>query len=143
MEGTIDSDSGAMIRDGIKSVGTQGDCPETQWPYNIAKFRTKPSAKCYRAAVKYKAILYQRVTQDLTQLRGCLASGFPFVFGFAVYNSFLTQQVAQAGRRREAARRATRCWRSATTTPISGSSCAIPGGRAGAWAATSRCPTPT
>ena len=97
MEGTIDSDSGAMIRDGIKSVGTQGDCPETQWPYNIAKFRTKPSAKCYRAAVKYKAILYQRVTQDLTQLRGCLASGFPFVFGFAVYNSFLTQQVAQTG----------------------------------------------
>jgi C1A family cysteine protease len=27
MEGTIGSDSGAFIRDGIKSVASQGDCP--------------------------------------------------------------------------------------------------------------------
>ena len=29
MEHTIDSDSGSQIRDGIKSVGALGDCPET------------------------------------------------------------------------------------------------------------------
>jgi C1A family cysteine protease len=33
MEGTVNSDSGAMIRDGIKSIAKQGVCPETQWPY--------------------------------------------------------------------------------------------------------------
>jgi C1A family cysteine protease len=32
MEGTIDSDSSAQIRDGIKSVSKLGDCPETAWP---------------------------------------------------------------------------------------------------------------
>src|SRR5450432_2708498 len=33
MEKTTGSDAGAQIRDGIKSVGKQGVCPETEWPY--------------------------------------------------------------------------------------------------------------
>src|SRR5438105_12662932 len=33
MEHTIGSDAGAMIRDGIKSVGKKGACPESEWPY--------------------------------------------------------------------------------------------------------------
>ena len=44
IEGTVDDDAGAMIRDGIKSVARQGAPHETVWPYTIAKFRTKPSA---------------------------------------------------------------------------------------------------
>lgn len=97
MEGTVDSDSGAMIRDGIKSVATQGDCPEDLWPYDIAKFRDKPSDAAYQQAIKYKALLYQRVQQVLTQMKGCLASGYPFVFGFSVYESFMSPEVAQTG----------------------------------------------
>ena len=97
MEGTVTSDSGAQIRDGIKSEGTQGDCPENLWPYDITKFAVKPPQKCFSSAVKYKAINYQRLSQDINQLRGCLASGFPFVFGFTVYESFESQQVAQTG----------------------------------------------
>ncbi len=45
IEHSVASDSGAQIRDGIKSVARQGDCPETEWPYVIAKFKTKPSAE--------------------------------------------------------------------------------------------------
>jgi C1A family cysteine protease len=30
-------------------------------------------------------------------MKGCLASGYPFVFGFTVYESFESQQVAQSG----------------------------------------------
>ena len=86
-----------MIRDGIKSVAQQGDCPETEWPYNIAQFTQKPAAQCYTDAAKYHAVQYQRVTQNLTQLKGCLASGYPFVFGFTVYDSFESRQVAQTG----------------------------------------------
>ncbi|MGH7953476.1 MAG: C1 family peptidase [Limisphaerales bacterium] len=97
MEHTISSDSGAQIRDGIKSVGKLGDCPETEWPYVISKFKTKPAAKCYSDALKYKAVLYQRVTPVLSQLKGCLASGYPFVFGFTVYESFESPQVARTG----------------------------------------------
>ncbi|HTX21309.1 MAG TPA: C1 family peptidase [Candidatus Aquilonibacter sp.] len=97
MEHTVDSDSGAQIRDGIKSVGQLGDCPETEWPYVISKFKTKPPRNCYSDALKYKAVLYQRVTQTPEQLKGCLASGYPFVFGFTVYESFESAQVAKTG----------------------------------------------
>src|SRR5713226_8842857 len=43
IEGTVDEDAGAMIRDGMKSVAKQGAPHERLWPYAIAKFRTKPS----------------------------------------------------------------------------------------------------
>ena len=97
MEGSVDSDSGAQIRDGIKSVGKQGDCPESMWPYNIMKFAVKPPASCYQNAVQHKAVLYQRVSRNLNQMKGCLASGYPFVYGFGVYDSFMTPAVAKTG----------------------------------------------
>ena len=57
IEHSVNSDSGAQIRDGIKSVGKQADCPETEWPYVIAKFKTKPPKNCYADALKYRAVL--------------------------------------------------------------------------------------
>jgi len=98
MEGTVDSDSGAQIRDGIKSVAKQGDCPESLWPYVVVRFRTRPPARCYQDAVHHKAVVYQRLPQDLTSMRGCLAAGYPFVFGFTVYQSFESADVARTGR---------------------------------------------
>jgi C1A family cysteine protease len=97
MENSVDSDAGAQIRDGIKSIANQGDCPETEWPYNIAKFTTKPNHECYQDAVKYKAVQYQRVPQILNQMKGCLASGYPFVFGFSVYTEFESDTAAKTG----------------------------------------------
>src|SRR5438552_496218 len=38
MEHTVDMDSGAQIRDGIKSVNNQGVCPEQMLPYIISEF---------------------------------------------------------------------------------------------------------
>jgi C1A family cysteine protease len=98
IEGTVDSDSGAMIRDGIKSVSKQGACPEDMWPYDIGKFRDKPTSQCYTEAAKHKAVQYQRVNRTLSQMKGCLASGYPFVLGFSVYESFESQQVAKTGK---------------------------------------------
>src|SRR6202795_3091486 len=56
IEGTVDIDSGAMIRDGIKSVASQGVCPEPEWPYDISKFTEKPSAKAYADAESDRAV---------------------------------------------------------------------------------------
>jgi C1A family cysteine protease len=97
IEGTVASDSGAQIRDGIKSVGQSGVCPETEWQYDITKFAVKPPPQSYTDAAKNKAIQYQRVARNLSQMKGCLAAGFPFVFGFTVYESFESPQVAQTG----------------------------------------------
>jgi C1A family cysteine protease len=97
MEGTVNSDSGAMIRDGVKSVNKQGACPETDWKYDISKFAKKPPAKCYTTARRHQLLTYQRVIPTLSQLKGCLAAGFPFVFGFSVYSSFESSQVTKTG----------------------------------------------
>lgn len=97
MEGTVDSDSGAQIRDGIKSVDKQGVCPELMWPYEVEKFRAKPPRKCYLTALGHRVVLYQRLAPTLNQLRACLASGYPFVFGFSVYESFESPVVAKTG----------------------------------------------
>jgi C1A family cysteine protease len=98
MEGTIDSDSGAMIRDGVKSVAKRGAPKEDTWPYEIERFRDKPNKSAYTEGKKHQAILYMRVNQALGQLKGCLAEGFPVIFGFTVYTSFLSQQVAKTGK---------------------------------------------
>ena len=97
IEGTVDVDSGAMIRDGIKSVASQGACPEPEWPYDIAKLTDKPSPEAYRDAATDRAVSYQSLVSDLSQMRGCLASGYPFIFGFTVYESFESAAVAQTG----------------------------------------------
>jgi C1A family cysteine protease len=97
IEGTVDEDAGAMIRDGIKSVARQGAPHESLWPYVMTRFRTRPSSAAYTDAAKHTAVLYQRVTRDITQMKGCLASGYPFIVGFSVYESFETQAVAATG----------------------------------------------
>ena len=110
MEGTVGSDAGAQIRDGIKSVASQGDCPESLWTYDDApadpntsifppnaKAATEPTADCYAAARQYEALQYQSVDQNLADLKGCLADGYPVVFGFTVYPSFEFDEVAKTG----------------------------------------------
>jgi len=97
IERTVDTDGGAQIRDGIKSVARLGDCPESEWPYVIAKFKARPPKQCYTDAFKYRVVSYQRLVPALSQLKGCLASGYPFVFGFTVYESFESASVARTG----------------------------------------------
>jgi C1A family cysteine protease len=97
IERTVATDSGAQIRDGIKTVVKQGACPESDWPYDIDKFTDKPPAKAYADAAKHKVSSYSRLVPTANQLKGCLASGFPFVFGFTVYESFESQEVAKTG----------------------------------------------
>lgn len=97
IEGHVAQDSGAQLRDGIKTVAQQGVCPETEWPYDVSQFATKPSAAAFKDALKNKAVQYQRLVQDLNQMKGCLASGYPFVFGFTVYSNFEAPSVAKTG----------------------------------------------
>jgi C1A family cysteine protease len=108
IEGTVGSDAGAQIRDSIKSVARQGDCPESEWPYDDtpaglitglfpvgAKATTPPPESCYGDAVKHYALAHRSVSQNLSDMKGCLASGYPFVYGFTVYNSFESPEVRE------------------------------------------------
>lgn len=97
MENSVASDSGAQIRDGIKSVGGQGACAETLWPYVVDRFATRPASACYKVAKTHPAVSYSRVAQDIILMKTCLAAGYPFVFGFTVYESFESDSVASSG----------------------------------------------
>lgn len=97
MEGTVGEDSGAQIRDGIKSINKIGVCPEIMWPYDVENLTLKPMESCYNDAVDHKSIMYRRVRQNLEQMKQCLMEGFPFVFGFVVYESFDSEQAAKTG----------------------------------------------
>jgi C1A family cysteine protease len=104
VEGTVDEDSGAMLRDGMKVCAKLGVCPERSrppgpgdWPYQPARFAVKPPPACYRVALRYQVLRYLRLPQSLAQMRACLASGYPFVFGFAVYESLESAAVARTG----------------------------------------------
>jgi hypothetical protein len=87
MERTERSDEGVYIRDAIKAVARHGDCPESLWRYKEHNFATRPPKKCYESALKYRAVKYYRLHRNLDDMRTCLASGYPFVFGFTVYEA--------------------------------------------------------
>jgi C1A family cysteine protease len=97
IEKDVPQDAGAQIRDGMKSVSQQGAPPEEDWPYEIAKFALKPPANAYIDALQNRVLAYSRISQDVVQMKSCLASGYPFVFGIQVYSSFESEAVATTG----------------------------------------------
>lgn len=97
IEGNIHSDSGAQIRDGIKSITVQGVCPETDWPYKENNLTLLPSPKCYAEAKTDIVQQYLSIDNNLNDMKSCLAAGFPFVFGFTVYDNFESEETAKTG----------------------------------------------
>jgi C1A family cysteine protease len=96
MEGTVDHDSGAYLRDVIQVLATVGAGMEADWPYVESNFTVAPPAIEMNEAAQNKALEYSRlVTRD--DFRNCLVQGHPFVVGFTVYSSFEGQEVAQTG----------------------------------------------
>lgn len=97
IEGTVDDDAGAQIRDGVKSLKTKGVAPEVMWPYDIAKFTVWPGTAYFQAAEKNEALKYARVPQNVSAMKSVLAAGHPIVVGFTVYDSFESSKVAASG----------------------------------------------
>ena len=105
MEGTVDTDSGAQICDGIKSINQYGVCDEHHWIYDPAQFTVKPPESVYTEAKLAKTVNYANIdfSEDKTtsdrvdHLKQAIRSGFPFVFGFSVYQSFESDEVAKTG----------------------------------------------
>ncbi len=97
LEHTANYDSGAYLRDAIKICHTKGACAESVMPYVAGDFATKPTKAALAAAKLDKTVQYSRLPQDKNSMHVVLASGLPFVIGFSVYESFMTQAVADTG----------------------------------------------
>ena len=97
MEGTVNIDNGAAIRDGIKCINKIGVCDEIDWPYDISKFNMKPPANLYNESNKHKSVKYRKIDQRIKQLQMALKSGFPIVFGISVFESFESLETYKTG----------------------------------------------
>lgn len=99
IEGTVGSDAGAELMDGIKTINSQGVCPESEWPYadDGQSFLIQPGPNCYADASKETLLQYLSVDNTvLDDLKAALVKG-PVVGGFSVYDSFESDAVAQSG----------------------------------------------
>jgi C1A family cysteine protease len=88
MEGTVNVDAGAEIRDGLKVVSTLGAPAESIWPYSIGRFTERPPALAYEDGLNHQALAYESVPVTQKGVMTALATGHPVVVGFTVYESF-------------------------------------------------------
>ena len=87
LEGTVNYDAGAEIRSGIKACNIYGFCSEKLCPYDIKKFKIKPTEESYLEASKHKAVSYQCIL-NFNDMKKALIDKNPVVIGFDVYSSF-------------------------------------------------------
>ena len=101
--GTTNQDSGVQNRAILKALNQFG-CPlEPSWPYDVSKYRLKPSQTAFDEASRNKIVDYAKVTQSLTQMKGILygtdgTDGRPFIFGFEVFQQILSDEAALTGK---------------------------------------------
>lgn len=98
IEGDVNQDAGAQIRDGAKVLVKYGVAAESLWPYTVKKYRTAPSAAAMADAAKHKAVKYAAVSNAaVASLQNALALSYPLVFGTTLYPSFESDAVAASG----------------------------------------------
>lgn len=95
-EGAWPQDAGAELRNVMKVFAVKGVCPEADFPYDVSKFPAKPGHAALHNALQTKLVTYSRLL-DRADFLNCLASGFPFVFGFTVFSSFESAATAKTG----------------------------------------------
>lgn len=88
IQGTVNCDCGAYIRDGIKVVNKLGVPDEIYWKYDIRKFSTRPQPSAYENAKFSSKFIYQAVPATKDMFKRVLAKELPIVLGFRVFESF-------------------------------------------------------
>jgi C1A family cysteine protease len=89
LEGCVDWDSGAVIRDGLKVMAGVGCPPETVWEYDDrdpGRYLMRPGDDVWSAGLIHRLASYHRI-MAVDELRREIAEGHPVVFGFSVPES--------------------------------------------------------
>lgn len=97
LEKTVNEDSGASLRDAIKVMASKGVPADWLMPYEPSKFKVAPAKAVEDFAAQHKIGQYLSLRQNLQDMKYCLATGYPFIFGFSVYDSFESDVVAKTG----------------------------------------------
>jgi C1A family cysteine protease len=92
----LSQDSGSTARTACWVMNHQGACLESDYPYNSANFASAPTPALLAEALNYRAGAYH-LLQSIDDVISCLASGYPVLYGFNVYDSFESDAVASSG----------------------------------------------
>ena len=85
----VRDDAGAAIATGIRVLARLGVATERSWPYDRNLFAVQPPEEVYREASQFRVSDWWSVGLDPRAVRGCLAAGFPVVFGTRCTESFM------------------------------------------------------
>ena len=92
VDGSIAYDAGSYIRSAIDAARRKGIPTEATWPYDISKFRRKPSAAAMKTAAWHKLDTLETYRCDgaggsreatVTNMLRALGAGMPVNFGFS------------------------------------------------------------
>jgi C1A family cysteine protease len=96
----LDQDTGAYGRDGYRAVRRFGMIPERDFPYsdNIAEWQKDPRPIIERSSDRVKLDApYKVVPRHLTTFKRVLSNRQTIGFGFTVFESFESDEVARTG----------------------------------------------
>ena len=96
-EGDVADDNGAQICDGVSVLANLGCASESLDPYVVTAYTKAPTVAAVADAAQHRIAAYAQVQPDPGSVMQCLASGYPVVFGFTVYDSFESDTVAKTG----------------------------------------------
>jgi C1A family cysteine protease len=98
LDKTINYDAGSTLTQTINAAKRYGICPENNWVYNPPRFKRRPTTIAYNNAKKNVIQDSEPLMPTVTQLKACLAEGYPFICGIMVYSSFLSGDVKKTGK---------------------------------------------
>jgi C1A family cysteine protease len=91
-------DTGLYIRNACKIISKYGATREQNWRYITSNFDVLPPLKVFKWSRYFKKYKYVFVNQEKEDLKSVLyKKKRPIIFGFNVYDSFLTSSVANTG----------------------------------------------
>lgn len=98
IENTVNEDSGAQVRNALKSAVVYGVVQEEKWKYDISNFKTNPTPDVWAEAQKHQTLQYHRINDGVIHdMQQCLWEGYPFTFGAELFESFESLHVEQTG----------------------------------------------
>lgn len=96
-EGTpLSEDSGAVVHDATESMARHGVCSEDDFPYGELNLDVTPPQAAMDAAKAHEAKLWFTCA-SVDSIKQSIVDGFPVAFGFSVFQSMMTDAVAQSG----------------------------------------------
>jgi C1A family cysteine protease len=97
MEGMLDQDSGAEIRDAVKVLSENGTILESEWPYDVSRFRELPGSTLLTEALQHKCLVYESVPLNKEAFKRAIVENGSVIIGITLYESFMSYEVERTG----------------------------------------------